>query len=126
MFDKQQDKRYFLVLLEFFFSFQFEFNFVSFSKRYEDSSTFSTSNILIIFYGFRILSLNRETYLFLRDKSGFISIREMKSLFRKLQIDATDKQIRNYFEKVDMDHNGEISFDEFVNEILPNFIRNDD
>jgi Ca2+-binding EF-hand superfamily protein len=50
----------------------------------------------------------------------------MKSLFRKLQIDATDKQIRNYFEKVDMDHNGEISFDEFVNEILPNFIRNDD
>jgi len=57
----------------------------------------------------------REAFkIFDRDNSGKISIQEMKSVFKTLNVVASEKDVRNTIKSMDADHDGEISFEEFL------------
>ena len=47
-----------------------------------------------------------------RDHSGSISSREMKQVFRALEIQASDTEIQQIIKQMDTDGNNEISFEE--------------
>jgi calmodulin len=49
-----------------------------------------------------------------RDHSGSISSREMKQVFRALEIQASDTEIQQIIKQMDTDGNNEISFEEFA------------
>ena len=57
----------------------------------------------------------REAFdMFDADKSGTISVSEIKSVLAKLGKSMSDKQIKKMMDEVDTDKSGEIDFDEFL------------
>jgi Ca2+-binding EF-hand superfamily protein len=48
------------------------------------------------------------------DQSGEISNDELQGLFKTLEITATPEEIEKLIRTVDIDHSGNLSFDEFV------------
>lgn len=48
-----------------------------------------------------------------KDKSGFIDIGEVESLLSSLGLNESQKEIENYFEKIDQNFDKKISFREF-------------
>lgn len=48
------------------------------------------------------------------DNSGTITHDELTSLFKSLELEATDEEIHSLIEVVDVDHSGTLNFEEFV------------
>lgn len=56
----------------------------------------------------------RSTFdMFDTDKSGTISVNELKSVLKKLGKNMSDKEIKKMMSSVDKDQSGEVDFDEF-------------
>ncbi|RNA20015.1 Calmodulin [Brachionus plicatilis] len=66
----------------------------------------------------------REAFdIFDRDKSGSISVKEMERVFKSLGIQASREEIRLVVKEMDIDGDGEISFEEFVRVMGDKFYR---
>ena len=48
------------------------------------------------------------------DGSGYISVRELKTLFEKNHLDLQLDEVEQIFDKMDVNHDGKVSFSEFV------------
>lgn len=55
-----------------------------------------------------------QIIFFLRDKSGSISVDEMEQIFKTLDIQASREEINLVIKEMDIDGDGEISFEEFA------------
>ncbi|CAF0786772.1 unnamed protein product [Brachionus calyciflorus] len=61
--------------------------------------------------------------IFDRDHSGSISARELKAVFKNLEISASDQDIKNAMKQMDINNDGEISFSEFSRVMEAQFYR---
>lgn len=68
---------------------------------------------------FRVFVETAERQLWLlfrsidRDKDGRLDKNELRSAFKKAGLTVSNKRLSGFFDEVDMDHDGYISFDEW-------------
>lgn len=60
---------------------------------------------------------------FCRDRSGFISRKEIKQSFRDLDIRASEDEIEVVINQMDTDRDGNISFEEFSRVMARNYYK---
>jgi Ca2+-binding EF-hand superfamily protein len=68
-----------------------------------------------------VLKRNKATFQAIDvDHSGWISIDELKSAFKTIHTSGsfTDESVENIMRNVDLDHNGEINYSEFLSVTL--------
>ncbi|CAF1147291.1 unnamed protein product [Adineta steineri] len=58
--------------------------------------------------------MQRAFKCFDKDDSGFITIEELRDVLRQLNQNTTEKQLKDMVNQLDEDHDGKISYDEFV------------
>ena len=64
----------------------------------------------------------KDTFnLFDKDRSGSISISELKKVCKSLQLHASDKEVQEMMKLMDKDKSGSIEFNEFVNVMASQF-----
>lgn len=58
--------------------------------------------------------MRRAFQCFDADSSGFITIQELQEVLKRLNHPTSEDQLREVMQRVDTDHDGKISFEEFV------------
>lgn len=71
----------------------------------------------------QLMEIRQVFDIFDKDGSGTINTREMKQVFKALEIEASENEIQKMINQMDQDGNGEVDFEEFVNIMGAQFYR---
>ncbi|UJR35638.1 hypothetical protein I4U23_028388 [Adineta vaga] len=71
----------------------------------------------------QIRELRQAFDLFDTDHSGGISVMELKQALTALGVTVTDQEARQMFSAIDIDRNGRIEFDEFVEVVADSYFK---
>jgi len=77
--------------------------FCEFFIQWINKQTFYWITPILKYFKFIYFSKNKLYRFYIRDKSGFIDVRELKAVLKSLEIRATDNEIRNVFKELDAD-----------------------